>query len=170
MVEDFESLIRRTFHNSATPRTFFGAEVEASWRVRDSVTVLPSLSMFQWLDTEVPVDTNVGIPAQNPRIAAGLRVQGVFGNDRWGYGLGATVASPRHYDVRAGVPPVVISRDLATAVHATGVLERQLLSSPSIWGSLRMSVALPNGTPESPLPSAAPMGSSAVFGVEVRRD
>ena len=170
MVEDFESLIRRTFHNSGNPRTFLGAELEANWRVRDGLSVLPSLSLLRWLGADVPVDTNVGVPSQNSRVSGGLRVQGVFGNDRWGYGLGATVASPRQYDVRAGVPPVTISQDLPTTVHVTGVLERQIVQAPSLWGSVRFGASLPGNTAESPLPQAAAMGQSVMLGIELRRE
>ena len=170
MVEDFESLVRRTFRNSGNPRTFLGAELEANWRIRDGMSVLPSLSMLHWLGADVPVDTNVGVPSQNARFTAGLRVQGVFGNDRWGYGLGATVASPRQYDVRAGVPPVTIGQDIPTTVHATGVLERQLVQAPSLWGSVRVGASLPGNTAESPLPNAAAMGQSIMLGIELRRE
>lgn len=170
MVEDFESLVRRTFRNSSNPRTFFGVELEANWRVRDSVSVLPSLSILQWFNGDAPIDTNVGVPSQNSRFAGGLRVQGVFGNERWGYGLGATVASPRSYDVRAGVPPVTIAQEIPTTIHATGVIERQVLRAPSIWGSVRAGASLPGDTPESPLPLAAPMGQSVLFGIELRRE
>ena len=170
MVEDFESLVRRTFRNSSNPRTFLGVELEANWRVRDSVSVLPSFSILQWLDGDALIDTNVGVPSQNSRFAGGLRVQGVFGNELWGYGVGATVASPRSYDVRAGVPPVTIDQDIPTTVHATGVIERQLLQAPSFWGSVRVGASLPGDTSESPLPLAAPMGQSLMIGVELRRE
>jgi hypothetical protein len=170
MVEDFESLIRRTFRNSTNARTFFGAEIEANWRVHDNLSVLPSLSWLEWLDRDVPDETNVGVPTQNPRLAGGLRVQGLFGNERWGYGFGASFATPRRYDVRAGVPPIVISRDVPTTLHLTGVLEHQLMWSRPVWGSVRVSSSLPDGTAESPLPSATPMGQSILFGIEVRRE
>jgi hypothetical protein len=98
----------------------------------------------------------------------GARLQGVFGNERWGYGIGAMVVSPRSYNVRAGIPVVVLSSKIPTSAYLTAMLERQLTSLPSIWASLRLSAGLPGKVPESPLPLAAPLGSTAIFGLEIR--
>ena len=170
MVEDFESLVRRSFRNSTTPRTLLGGEIEATWRIRDTISLFPSFGILQWLDGAGQGDTNVGVPGQNSRYVGGLRVQGVFGNDRWGYGLGATVASPRSYRVRAGIPPISITQDIPTTAFLSGVLERQLLQAHSVWGSLRLTGALPGDAVESPLPQATPMGQSAILGIEIRRE
>jgi hypothetical protein len=170
IVEDFESLVRRTFLNSTTPRTLLGGELEANWRIRDSISLLPSFTILQWLDGAGDGDTNVGVPSQNSRYVGGLRIQGLFGNDRWGYGIGATVASPRSYHVRAGIPPVIISSDIPTTARLSGMIERQLLQSLPVWGSLRVGGALSRDAVESPLPLATPMGQSAILGVEIRRE
>ncbi len=170
MVEDFESLVRRTFRNSTTPRTFLGGELEASWRIADTLTVLPSAGILQWLDGAGEGDANVGVPSQNARFTGGLRVQGVLGNDRWGYGVGATVASPRSYRVRSGIPPIVIASNIPTTAFVSGVLERQLVAAPSLWGSVRIIGSIPGNAVESPLPLATPMGQSAILGIEFRRD
>lgn len=170
MVEDFDSVVRRSFRNSPDPRTFIGGELEASWRVNDALTVLPSLGVLQWLQALEDIDTNVGVPAQNSRLTGGLRAQGTFSNDRWGYGLGITAASPRSYRVRGGIPPMILVTQVPTTVRVTAMLERQLFPSSGVWGSLRIGASLPGDRPESPLPAAVPLGQSAMFGLEARHE
>ena len=169
MVEDFESVLRRTFRNDATARTFVGGELEASWRISDSLTALPSFTALHWLEGERS-SSNVGVPDQNSKFVGGLRLQGVFGNERWGYGIGGTVASPRTYNVRTGIPPVVLSREIPTTARLSAMIERQLSASPAIWTSLRLGASFPSGTAESPTPISAPLGQSAILGIEVRRE
>jgi hypothetical protein len=170
MIENFESLILRTFRNDNSTVTYGGAEFEATWQVTDAISLQPSFSALYWLDTPARIATNVGSPDQNSRYTGGLRVHGLFGNDRWGYGLGGTVASPRQYNVRAGIPPVTLSTNIPTIAHFSATLERELLNSPAMWMSLRLNASVPGNKAESPLPLAAPLGQSAVLGFEIRRD
>jgi iron complex outermembrane receptor protein len=170
MVEDFESLVRRTFRNDTTPHTYAGGELEANWRVTDSLSVMPFFSVLHWLDTSRTFESNVAAPDQNSRFMGGARIHGVFGNERWGYGAGATVASPRSYNVRAGIPVTVLSTKIPTSVYLTAMIERQLTNSPAFWASLRVNAGLPGRAPESPLPLATPLGQSAILGLEVRAD
>jgi hypothetical protein len=170
MVEDFESLVRRTFHNDPATVTYAGGEFEANWRVTDAISLLPSLSVLHWLATPASIAANVGSPDQNSRFTAGLRLLGLFGNDRWGYGVGAMVASERTYNVRVGIPPVTLDKRIPTNAYISATLERELSNIPAIWASLRVNASLPARQPESPLPLAAPLGQSAVIGVEIRRD
>jgi len=91
MVEDFESVLRRTFRNDTASRNIVGGELEANWRVSDSLAVLPSLTVLHWLHSDDPSRSNVGVPEQNSKFLGGLRLQGLFGKERWGYGVGATI-------------------------------------------------------------------------------
>jgi hypothetical protein len=170
MVEDFESVIRRTFRNDAEPREYLGGEMEANWRVTDALSVLPSFTVLHWFDTSKRVDSTVGAPDQNSRFMGGLRLQGVFGNDRWGYGVGAMIVSPRKYNIRAGIPVVVIATNIPTSAYLSAMLERHLTSTPSLWASLRLNAGLPSNAPESPLPLASPLGQSAMLGFEIRTE
>jgi len=170
MVEDFESVLRRTFRNDTASRNIVGGELEANWRVSDSLAVLPSLTVLHWLHSDDPSRSNVGVPEQNSKFLGGLRLQGLFGKERWGYGVGATVASPRTYNVRTGIPPVVLTREIPTTARLTAMIEHQLVTSPAIWTSLRLGASLPGDTAESPIPASAPLGQSAILGVEIRRE
>ncbi len=170
MVEDFESLVRRTFRNDTEPRSYLGGELEATWHVTDALSVLPSFTVLHWLDTTKRVDSNVGAPDQNSRYMGGVRLHGLFGNERWGYGMGAMIVSPRKYNVRAGIPVVVLSTTIPTSAYLTAMLERQLTSTPSIWASLRLNASLPGDVAESPLPLASPRGQSAILGLEIRSE
>jgi hypothetical protein len=170
MVEDFESLVRRTFRNDAEPRRYGGLEFEANWRATDSLSVLPFFSALNWLDTQRRIESNLGAPEQNSRFMGGVRIHGVFGNERWGYGAGFVVASPRTYNVRAGIPVTVLSTRAPTSAYLSAMLERQLTNSPAIWASLRLNASLPGDVPESPLPLAKPLGQSAILGLEIRAE
>jgi outer membrane receptor protein involved in Fe transport len=170
MVEDFESLVRRTFRNETEPHTYAGGELEANWRATDSLSVLPFFSVVHWLDTTERLESNVAAPEQNSRFMGGVRIHGVFGNERWGYGAGAIVASPRTYNVRAGIPVTVLSTRTPTTAFLSAMLERQLTNSPAIWASLRLNASLPDRVPESPLPLATPLGQSAILGFDIRAE
>jgi hypothetical protein len=170
MVEDFESLVRRTFRNDTEPRTYAGGELEANWRVTDALSVLPSFTVLHWLDTSRRFESNVGAPDQNSRFMGGVRLHGLFGNDRWGYGFGAMVVSPRKYNVRAGIPVVVLATSHPTSAYLSGMIERQLTSAPSIWASFRVNASLPTSVAESPLPLASPVGQSGILGLEIRAE
>jgi hypothetical protein len=50
------------------------------------------------------------------------------------------------------------------------MVEHQLAASPGIWASLRVGASLPSDTADSPIPTSAPLGQSAILGVEIRRD
>jgi outer membrane receptor for ferrienterochelin and colicin len=170
MVEDFQSLVRRTFRNDIVPRQYAGGELEANWRATEAVSVLPSFTILHWFDTSKPFEANVGVPDQNSRYMGGLRLQGVFGNDRWGYGMGAMIVGPRKYDIRAGVPVVRLSKNIPTSAYLTAMLEHQLTNTPSMWLSLRLNASLPTDVPESPQPLASPLGQSAILGFEIRTE
>jgi iron complex outermembrane receptor protein len=170
MIEDFDSVVRRTFENDPTTRTLVGGELEANWRVTEALAVMPSFSVLDFLDASERIDTNVGVPSQNARFVGGLRLQGLFGKDTWGYGVSGTLTSARSYNVRAGIPPTVLTKQLPASARLTGMLEHQLVQMPSIWASVRLGATLPSNTLESPLPSATPLGQSAVVGIEVRRE
>lgn len=170
MVEDFESVLRRTFRSDPEARTYLGVELEATWRASDALSVLPSFTLLEWLEASDRIDTNVGVPSQNSQFIAALRLQGLLDNDAWGYGLTGSVASGREYRVRTGIPPTVLTTLVPSVVRVTATLERQLLHSPSFWASVRLGASSPGDVAESPLPLAAPLGQSLVLGLEIRRE
>jgi outer membrane receptor protein involved in Fe transport len=170
MVEDFESLIRRTFRNDAEARTYAGGEIEANWRVTDALSVLPFFSVLHWLDTTRRLESNVAVPEQNSRFMGGFRIHGLFGNERWGYGAGASIVSPRSYNVRAGIPVTVLNTRTPADAYVSAMIERKLTKSPALWASLRINASLPGDVPESPLPLASVLGQSAILGFEIRAE
>jgi hypothetical protein len=80
------------------------------------------------------------------------------------------VVSPRNYNIRAGVPVVILSKSIPTSTYLTAMVERQLGNAPSRWISLRLSAGLPTNVPESPLPLASPLGQTALVGFSIRND
>jgi iron complex outermembrane receptor protein len=170
MIEDFESVVRRSFQNDSSARTLLGAELEARWRLMEAMTVYPSVSAVDFLTAPERIDTNVGVPSQNSSYMAGLRVQGLFGGDAWGYGVGASFASARQYNVRTGIPPLVLAKDVPSMTRLMAMIERQLTPTPALWISLRLGATFPSNQPESPLPSATPLGQTAILGLSLRRE
>jgi outer membrane receptor protein involved in Fe transport len=170
MVQDFEPLVRRTFLNDTEPRDLLGGELEATWNVSDAFSVSPSFSILYWLQANERVDTTVGVPDQNSTYVGGLRLHGVLADERFGYGLGGVVVSSREFNVRAGIPPRVLRRSIPTSGQITGLVEYELSRGPSTWVSLRARSSFPSDTAESPLPTAAPLGTSVMAGVELRNE
>jgi outer membrane receptor protein involved in Fe transport len=163
-------VVRRSFRNDAEAHDLMGVELEARWRMSDGLTLTPSLTWLEWLSGAQGIDTNVGVPDQNAQLTAGLRLHGLLSNETWGYGLSGAFTSARQYNVRAGIPPQVLSRELAPTTHVDASIERQLLALPSLWLSLRLGARLPAGETESPLPFSTQSEQRAIIGVEVRRD
>jgi iron complex outermembrane receptor protein len=170
MIEDFESVLRRSFENDSHAHDLIGTELEARWVVSDGLFLIPSLTWLEWLSGARGIDTNVGVPEQNARLTAGLRLHGLLANETWGYGLSGAYTSPRQYNVRAGIPPRILNSDLAATTHIDATVERQLITEPSLWLSLRFGARLPAGKTESPLPFSTQSEQSVILGIEVRRE
>jgi iron complex outermembrane receptor protein len=166
IVEDFAPLVRRTFRNDRDPRTLVGGELTAEWKLSDSLALHPTFSILHFLDYDEQVVATIGVPEQNAAVTAGLQVQGVLAGERVQYGAGALYVSDKSYDVRAGIPPRIISERVPEAGYLNGSVEYQLTTAQPLWLSLRLRAHLPTDLVESPLPGAAPLGQSAIVGLE----
>jgi outer membrane receptor protein involved in Fe transport len=166
IIEDFAPLVRRTFRNDPEPRTLLGAELSVDWRVSDSITLQPTVSMLRFLSVDEEHVATIGVPAQNSAVTAGLRMDGWLLDERLAYGLGALYVSGREYSVRAGIPPRIIAASVPAAAYLDASVQYELLSAQPLRLSLRGVTHLPSQLVESPLPNAAPLGSTLVLGLE----
>jgi outer membrane receptor protein involved in Fe transport len=169
MVEDFSPLVRKSFRNDTHARSLAGGEADVQWELAEALTLSGSLGVLQFLGAEAAQSAaTLGVPAHNSHLTAWLRAHGRQEAQRLGYGLGLGFISGRSYNVRAGIPPVLLERE----VPAGARLEAQVDWQPgpalplTVW--LRGQANLPHGLVESPLPGAGALGTYALLGLEYR--
>jgi outer membrane receptor protein involved in Fe transport len=166
IVEDFAPVVRRTFRNDPNARSLLGAELSANWQVSDSLALRPSLSLIRFISTDERLLATIGVPDQNAAMTAGLRLDGWSMDERFRYGLGAVYVSSRDYSVRAGIPPRILTQQVPAAAYLDASAEYALSTARPFWLSLRGGTQLPSQLVDSPLPRAAPLGTSLVLGLE----
>lgn len=166
IVEDFAPLVRRTFRNDSHPRTLLGGELAATWKVSESVSLHPSLSVLRFLSVNDAQVATIGVPEQNAAVTAGLQLDGTLADERLAYGLGGLFVARRDYSVRAGVPPQILDQGVPAAAYLNASVEYALLATQPLWLSLRGVTHAPTQLIDSPLPGAAPLGSHLMLGLE----
>ncbi len=168
MVEDFRPLVRKSFANDLVPRTVAGAELEAEYRSSNALSLFATVGALRFLSEGSGETATVGVPEQNSQLTAGLRGRGSW--ERWAFGAGALYVSPRQYDVRAGIPPRILSVQTGHSVRLEGAVDYRLPWSMPLWASLRAVTHLPGPVVESPFPNAGALGTSALLGLEYRSE
>lgn len=166
IVEDFAPVVRRTFRNDPDARTLLGGELSADWHLSDSLSLRPSLSVIRFLSVNEELVATIGVPEQNATLTAGLQLDGRALDERLRYGLGGLYVSSRDYSVRAGIPPRILTRSVPGAAYLNASAEYELTTKQPLSLSLRGTTQLPSQLVDSPLPGAAPLGSSLVLGLE----
>ena len=168
LAEDFDPLVRKSFRNDPDPHDLAGAELEASFNVNDAVTLVASGGVLHWLSS--PKDGMVGRPEQNSTFVGQVRASGTFLHERLSYGLGVTHATSRSFALRTGIPPRIISVDLPATTKVSAGIEVDLRGFVPLAAYVRGLVALPGGTPESPLPGASNAPTSVLVGLAYRQE
>jgi len=166
LVEDFSPVVRKTFLNEPGSESLIGAELEARYKISNELSLMGTVAWLHWLST-LDNTASIGVPAQNSELTVGARGQGSALQGRLAYGLGASVASPRKYGIRAGIPPQVILADLPTQARLDGSVSYRLTQLPW-WIFLKGQTFLPSGQIESPLTLSAPLGTTVWAGLEYR--
>jgi hypothetical protein len=110
----------------------------------------------------------VGVPSHNSTITGWTGLRGTWWRDRFTTSLAVSYASPRAYELRAGIPPQILRVEVGHRVRPEAVLELQVMRDVPLWLWLRASTSLPHGQIESPLPGASMLGTSAFLGVDFR--
>lgn len=166
IVEDFAPVVRRTFRSDPDARSLCGAEISAAYRFSDSLSLHPTFAWLHFLSVNESRVATIGVPEQNSSFTASLQVDGSLLAERLAYGIGGHYASGRSYSVRAGIPPRILATKVSSIGFFDASLEYELLTKHPLWASLRAVASLPGDVVESPLPGAAPLGSSVVLGLE----
>ncbi len=155
IVEDFAPLVRKSFQNAKDEYYSMGAELETDWRVTRDITLLLNLSGIFWLG-----ETSRKAPAadENSTFSGMLGLKGYAGNNRWRYGLNTHLATGRYYNLRAGIPPVILTREVPVLGYIDASLGYRLLKKYSFWGTVKAMFGVPFNDTEGPFPSDAVTG------------
>jgi hypothetical protein len=168
MVENFEPLVRRTFENEQQSRWILGAELEATYQVLSKLTLEANVTGLFWLSYDGTVSPTVGNPDQNSTVTAWLGARSTLLDGRLQLSVGAGYNSPRHYNLRAGIPPML----LATVVDNEARLEAsggyRLTRRAPLWASIKVLSNLPHDHVESPLPGTSILGTTIFVAVDYR--
>ena len=170
IVEDFDSLIRKTFEVTGSSRWLLGGELELDWDIIDALSLRASGGYLQFLREDFEQVPVAGEPAQNSRWTASLRLYGSTVSERIGYGIGGSFSSPRSYDTRVGIPPVLLD----TRVPHTGYLDASFEAQPGravpLWLTAKLRSGLMPGVSESPFVTGAQLGTVIMLGLQWRRE
>lgn len=170
VVGDFTRLTRKTFRTDTGEAIMAGAEVEIEWRVSDRVTLLASGAGIGFLSDPADSAVTVGVESHNSILTAGLDLRTNVPSARLTFTAGALFFSARRFDVRVGIPPELVTRDVPHAVRLHGsVTWRPVASFPL---DLRLSAISyqPQPLVESPLRSAGALGTRVLLGVELANE
>jgi len=168
MVENFEPLVRRTFENEQRSRWILGAELELAYQVLKQLTLEGNVTGLFWLSYDGTVSPTVGNPDQNSTVTAWVDARSTLLDGRLVLSLGAGYNSPRHYNLRAGIPPLLLSQvvDSEARVEASGSF--QMTRRAPLWVSLKVLSNLPPDHVESPLPGTSILGTTIFVAVDYR--
>ena len=170
VIADFDPLVQKTYKSEDTPRWLLGAELELDWDILDELSLTAAGGYLRFLKYDENTTPLVGVPEQNSSWTGMLRLYGTTTNERYGYGIGGNVASPRSYLARAGIPPQIIDVQVPYTGYADGRFEFQPALKVPIWLSATARAGMLPLAFESPFPLGAQLGAVFMLGVEWRRE
>ncbi|MDB4969319.1 MAG: Outer rane vitamin receptor BtuB [Myxococcales bacterium] len=168
MVEDFQPLVRRTFENEKQSRWILGAELEATYQALRQLIIEANVTGLFWLSYAGDISPTVGNPDQNSTISAWLGARSTLVDGRLTLSLGAGYNSPRHYNLRAGIPPLLLSTVVDHEARVEGAASYQLTRRIPLWLSLKVRSNLPHDHVESPLPGTSVLGTVIFVALDYR--
>jgi iron complex outermembrane receptor protein len=168
MVADFEPLVRKTFRNDGNPHPVVGFELELQGPLTTWLDWRLAGAALWWLSHDPSLAATVGVPSHNSTITGWTGLRGSWWKDRFTTSLSVSYASPRAYELRAGIPPQILRVEVGHRVRPEAVVELQVMRDVPLWLWLRASTSLPHAQLESPLPGASMLGTSAFLGVDFR--
>lgn len=139
----------------------------ADYKMTSSLGLESGFTGLVWLEDPDDVAATTARPEHNSRFTAFTRGFGRALDDRLITSLGAAFVSKRTYNVRAGIPPIVMSQEVPNHVRLEAVASFQPDPSRPLWVWLRGQVATA-AEADVPLPQAAELGSLAMIGLEWR--
>jgi hypothetical protein len=168
MVENFEPLVRKTFANEADSRWLLGAELEVSWKLRKELSLEGNVSALFWLNNPNDASPTLGNPDQNSTVTAWLGARSQLLGDRLSLALGAGYSSPRNYNLRAGIPPILLAVNAGNLVRIEASVNYHLVPTIPLWITFKALSFQPNASVESPLPNSSLLGTTLLVGLEYR--
>jgi outer membrane receptor protein involved in Fe transport len=168
MIEDFQPLVRRTFENEQRSRWILGAELEATYQLLKQLTLEANVTGIFWLSYAGNVSPTVGNPDQNSTVTAWVGGRSTLLDGRLDLSLGAGYNSPRHYNLRAGIPPLLLSSVVDHEARVEAAAAYRLSRRVPLWVSLKVLSNLPHDHVESPLPGTSVLGTTIFAAVDYR--
>ncbi len=168
MVADFTDLTRRTFRNERENNEFAGGEFDFSWDVSDRIAWDVRGAYIHFFGKPQDAAQTVAIPEHNSMVTAytGLSLDAI--PERLRFDAGVLYLSSREYNLRAGVPPVLLQHKVPDLVRFTlGVAGKPSNDLP-LWLRLNAVTHAPHGEAESPLPNASQLGTRVMLLADYR--
>lgn len=170
VVADFDSPVIKTFTRLEQGNIFAGGELELDWQINDALALSTGASYLRYIRSSPDEKPLIGVSEENPVWAANLRLFGNSRDERFGYGLGGVLTSPRRIDKSLGVLVQQVNIDTPYTGYVDGRFEAQPSLDVPLWVSLSGQAGVVPGVAEAPLPLAAQMGAVFMLGLEWRRE
>jgi outer membrane cobalamin receptor len=168
-VTNFTAIVRKTFVNDDQPRRMAGSELELEWKLDEHLDWRFAAAAIRALSTAVPNGATIGVAENNPTFIGATGLRGRFFDSRLNFGLDFTLASGRSYDLRAGIPPRLISADLSPSARVSGGLEYRLFEEQPLWVGAGFEAHV-SPDPESALGDDGYLGPEAMISLEWRAE
>lgn len=110
----------------------------------------------------------MGIPEHNSSFMAHASLRAEFPIYRLFVSMGASVQSARHYNVRAGIPPVLFETKLPFMTRLELAAERDLEPRWPLRLFVKLQAHVPHGRTESPFPVAPELSTALLVGADYR--
>ena len=170
VVADFDSPVVKTFTRVPRGSIFVGAELELDWQINDALALNTGAAYLRYVQPAAGDKPLIGVPEESPVWTANLRLFGNSRDERFGYGLGGVLTSPRRIDKSLGVLVEQVNIDTPYTGYVDARFEAQPSLAVPLWLSLSGQAGLVPGVAEAPLPLAAQMGAVFMLGLEWRRE
>lgn len=108
VVSDFEPLVRNTFRNDPTNVFVLGGEMELEAQLAPWLSARAAGSIVSFIGDQDDPSATVGVPGHNARFSGSLALKAILQPEALELGVSAMLISERTYDVRAGIPPVLL--------------------------------------------------------------
>jgi iron complex outermembrane receptor protein len=168
MVENFEPLVRKTFLNEPDARWVLGGELEAVLALRKELRLEANVVGLYWLTNPGGTSPTIGTPDQNSLVTAWLGARSALVDGRVNLSLGAGYTSQRTYNLRAGIPPMLLSQKVPDMARLEASAEWKPSVRQPLWLSLKVMTHLPHDVVESPFPGSSQLGTSVFVAFDYR--
>jgi outer membrane receptor protein involved in Fe transport len=168
MVENFEPLVRKTFVNETGQRWLLGGELEASLEVRKELFIEANVVGLFWLTNPSGPSPTIATPGQNSTLTAWVGARSNLVDGRVALSLGLGYTSSRDYNLRAGIPPLLLATHVPDRARIEAAANYKLSARLPLWVSLKVLTHVLHDEVESPFPGSSKLGTSIFVALDYR--